>query len=190
MNFLPDKKEASMSKFWKTILTILIIIIIFAIVMLLITFLVPDVKAFAKSFAAKHSLPLWIVGFLAPIAYALKRLKEWLSNFLGVGKTEREIREENEAIKTEIKKLRQEVQDLDEWRRESIHHEMTEIGYLRQTLSSMEGRSHMLAERIRTLSETPAEDLLKYMTDKEIEKEIERRNAMKGIAEGGLRPIG
>ena len=46
------------------------------------------------------------------------------------------------------------------------------------------------AERIRTLSETPAEDLIKYMTDEEIEKEIERRNAMKGIAKGGLRPIG
>lgn len=178
-----------MSKFWKSFLTILIIIIIVAGIMLLITFLVPDVKVYAQQFSQKHNIPLWIVGLFAPIAYFFQRLKEWLSGLLGEGKTEKEIRDENEAIKAEMEELRKEVQTLDEWRRENIHREITEITSLRQTLSSMEGRSQALSRQIQTLSETPAMDLLKDMTDEEIEQEIERRNRVKGITKGQLRRI-
>jgi hypothetical protein len=178
-----------MSKFWKAMLTVLIIVVIAASVMLLITFLVPSVKEFAKEFSEKHNIELWIVGLFAPIVYAFRNLKEWLTNLLGAGKTEREIGEENEKIKAEMQRLREEVQELDEWRRESIHREITEINSLRQTLASMEGRSEILSERIQTLSETPAMELLQDMADEEIEQEIERRNKLKGIDRGQLQRI-
>ncbi len=178
-----------MSKFWKTLLKVLIIIIIAGGIMLLITFLVPNVKEFASEFSEKHNISLWIVGLFAPIAYVFKRLKDFLSGILGTGKTEKEIEEENEAIKAEIARLRQEVLSLDEWRRESIHQEITEINSLQQRLESMEGRSGTLRQQIETLSETPAMDLIKDMTDEEIAREIERRNLSIGIKKGTLRRI-
>jgi cell division protein FtsB len=176
-----------MAKFWQNVLKVLIIVVIVAGLMLLITFLVPSVKEYAKDVSQNSKLPLWIVGLFAPIAYVFQRLKNWLTNLLGTGKTEKVIREENEAIKAEMTRLRQEVQALDEWRRESVHREITEINSLRQTLASMEGRSHGLNQRIKTLAETPASELIKDMTDEEIEREIERRNREMGIEEGELR---
>ncbi|MBI1807063.1 MAG: hypothetical protein HYR76_08455 [Ignavibacteria bacterium] len=135
-----------MDKFWK----VLVILVLVFGGMLAITLLVPGVKDFAVKLARENNLPLWLVGFAAPILYLWEKVKSVFSNLLGDGSTEKAITKENEDIKAELEKLRQQVRDLDEWRRESIHREITEINRLQEKVSSLEERSRTVDTQIQT----------------------------------------
>ena len=84
-------------KLWNIILWISL----FAIAMLLLTYLVPDIKTFAVGLADQKDLPLWIVAFFAPVLFLIRKIGDFFKGFTGESKTEREIRELNEEIKAE-----------------------------------------------------------------------------------------
>lgn len=156
--------------------------------MLLITFTSKEVMNTAIDFSTKNKLPLWIIGLFAPLLFVFQKIKKWFGG-LFQGGTQEEIREENESIKEDLKKLRLDVNNLNEWRRDAIQNEINRINVLKQNLEPLENRNTRLSEQIKSLSGKPASELISELTDEEIQKEIEKRNARIGIRKGELQRI-
>ncbi len=169
-----------MSKFWKIALPV----IVFFAAMILLTFLVPDIKTFASGFAASKDLPLWIVGLFAPILYLFIKIKDGLLQFTGESETEKEIRKVNEQIKQEISQLRQDVGVMDRWMRENVGEELRHIERLNERMAGLQQRRDRIEARIAEIEGASAQDFLANMTDEEIENEFQKRLAEKGLVEG------
>lgn len=156
--------------------------------MLLITYTSDEVMASAMDFATETKLPLWIVGLFAPILFLFQKIKKWFGG-LFQGGTEQAISDENESIKSDLAKLREEVNNLNEWRRDALNNEIKKIDAIKKNLDPLESRDEILKDKIRELSKRSTDEILSDMTDEEIQDEIEKRNASLGIKKGQLRRI-
>jgi hypothetical protein len=135
-----------MSRFGK----LLIIIALVLVAMLLITYLNPNIKAFASTLAGSK-LPLWLVGLAAPILYAFKGLANLLGGLVGEGPTEKTIREKNEAISARLEGLERSVKQLDEWRTREIATRMDAIQAREKQIAPLEARARSLDQSIDDL---------------------------------------
>ena len=133
-----------MNNFWK----VLTLIVVLLTAMILITYLNPEIKKFASGVADRNNLPLWFVGLAAPILYVVQRIKNFFSGLLR-GSTEKSIAEENESIKNDMAKLRQDVDRLDEWRLTGIDKQMVEAETFRTNIGNMKQRASTIKEQIR-----------------------------------------
>jgi len=156
-------------KLWNIILWISL----FILAMVLLTYLVPDIKSFAQGFAAQKDLPLWIVALFAPVLFLIKKIGQFFKSFIGESKTERNIREVNEEIKAEMKKIREQVNNLDAWLKEKISEEMRHIDNLNSRIAILQGQRAIISEKIDTLEGTDPMDLI---ADKSEEDREELRN--------------
>ena len=86
----------------KRILISIIVVAIIAGCLLLITYLVPDINQFATDLAKQRALPFWLIGLIAPIAFILRKSRDWFAKLFKFSNTEKEIKE------------------LDDWRNEQL----------------------------------------------------------------------
>ena len=138
-----------MQKFWKVV----VLVVLFLGAMLLITFLVPDVRTFATGLASRNNLPIWLVGLASPILFALAKLKDLLGGLVGESTTEKDIREKNEAVKAKLADLEQSVNSLDAWRKEEMDRRMNQVNAYNTTIATMESRENTLDQSIGSLQE-------------------------------------
>lgn len=167
-----------MSRLLKTI----IIITIFLVAMVLITYLVPEVKEYAKGIAHDSKLPIWLVGLFAPILYLLKIVSDWFKGMFGPGTTEKEIAKENEAIKAEREKLLEEVRRLDEWRTRELALQRNEIAALEQKIADLRGEAANIDAQFAQLMVKAPETFTEKMSKEELQEQLIRVGQQLGIS--------
>lgn len=119
--------------------------------MLLITWLVPDVRELARTLSVSSKLPMWLVGLAAPILFLFKKLGGLFGGLLGDSATERDIRTRNEEIKAKLDGLERDVRQLDEWRRTEIGQRRLQVADLDQHVAGMRTRAQAMDQDIATL---------------------------------------
>ena len=130
---------------------ILFITLIIIIVLLLVTWLVPDVNTYAKSLVS-DKWPIWLVGIAAPILFLLKKIKDGLVNLIFPGGR---IGEENEVIKRERNELRKDVDELLNWRRSALKKEVAELEKAKARLLGHEEDLNRVDAEISRVESTP-----------------------------------
>lgn len=133
-----------MSRSAKTAVMILVLLA----AMLLVTLLVPEVRAFASRLASTSGLPIWLVGLAAPILFALQKLGGLLGGVFGDSATERDIRARNEAIRTRLDAVERDVRRLDEWRQSAIGEERRRIAGFEDEIAARQARVRTLEASI------------------------------------------
>lgn len=138
-----------MSRFAK----ILVLVVLFFGLMLLLTYISPDIKQYATQLSAGGRLPLWIVGLLAPILFAFQKLGDLVRGIFGESGTEKRIRESNESIKVRLAEVEGNVRRIDEWRAREVESRLGRITAWEADVASMRGREAVLDDQISGLRE-------------------------------------
>jgi uncharacterized protein (DUF2164 family) len=141
-----------MSRFQKTI----VIVVLILAAMLLLTFISPDIRAFATDLSKQTNVPIWLVGLAAPILFVFNRLGRFLSGLFGEGATGRSIRDANEAIKTKLDDVEHSIDRLDRWRRNEIEPRLRWIDQQQEAVGALEGRATDLAAGVPGLLDEQA----------------------------------
>jgi uncharacterized protein involved in cysteine biosynthesis len=129
-----------MSSFLKIVLYVLI----FFVVMLLISWLVPDVNKYVHDYSGAKKLPIWLVGLFGPIAYLFNKIGKMFGGIFGTNVTEKQIEEKAQQVEDDRKKIWTEIDNLIAWRRDTINKEITEIDGLNKKISALQERSDTL----------------------------------------------
>ena len=157
-----------MRKFW----VIIVIIVLVLGVMVLLTYLSPEIKAYALKIATDRHLPLFIVGLFAPIAFLWKKFVDAIGNFLQGG-TAADIENTNRQLQSRLDRIEQEVKGIDEWRKREIDAHREEIDALKKSIAEMSSKKAAIEQTIAQTEATPAVDFAtgekyeKYLDDSE-----------------------
>lgn len=153
-----------MSKPMGTLLTILLIVVVVGGLLLLISWQIPDVNRIAKDLSQVSDLPYWIAGLAAPIVYLYRKLTGSIGNLFASGATKKV-----EAIETSREDLRKEVDELLQWRRDTLRQEIQSMQAVRLEMDGLRSRLSVVQSEMDVVRSRPlAEDAAK-ITQKEID---------------------
>jgi septal ring factor EnvC (AmiA/AmiB activator) len=149
------------SSFWK-ILGVVLLVAIVGVALSVATAMNPQIQALAVKMAADSHLPIWLVGLAAPIVFVFKK-------FFGAGSSDKldAIERENEKLKTEQTKLRQEVSALNGWRDQELSRQRAEIARLQNDLDALRSRIAGVDGQIAALQGASLDEIGHGMTDEQ-----------------------
>lgn len=157
-------QRGPMSKPMGKLLTILLILLIVVGLLLLISWLVPDVNKIAKDLSQSGDLPYWIAGLAAPIVYLYRKLTGSIGKWFESGATKKV-----EAIEASRADVRKEVDELLQWRRDTLRQEIQSMQAVRLEMDSLRTRLSVVQSEMEVVRSRPlAEDAAK-ITQKEID---------------------
>lgn len=149
------------SSFWK-ILGVVLLVVLVGLALSAATAMNPEIKALAVEMAADSHLPIWLVGLAAPIVFVFKK-------FFGGGSSDKldALERDNERLKAEQAKLRQEVSTLNGWRDQELSKQRAEIARLQGDLDSLRSKIAGVDGKIAALQGATLEEIGQGMTDEQ-----------------------
>lgn len=142
-----------MRKFW----VIIVIILLVLGLMLLLTYLSPEIRTYAQKIATDRHLPLFIVGLFAPLAFLWQKFVQAIGNFLK-GETGKEIENRNRELQSRLDRIEQEVKGIDEWRKREIDAHREEINAITKSIAEISSQKAAIEQTISQTEATPAID--------------------------------
>jgi len=124
------------SSFWKIVVVIVLLLLVVA-GLELVTFRNPQILALAGNMAIESHLPLWLVGLAAPLVFVWKRL---FGDSSGAGAKLDALEKDNNQLKQEQVKLRQDVANLNASRDQELTRQLQEISRLQASIDSLNSK--------------------------------------------------
>lgn len=139
-------------------------IILFFTAMVIITLTVPEVKAFASGIAQNKHLPLWLVGFLAPVIYIFQKIADGIKTFSGLKSG---VITENKRIVDEQERIRRELDSLLDWRSRTLQQEYENVKRVKNDIVRMETQLNHLSSQIQKVQNTSVHEISASMSEQE-----------------------
>lgn len=141
---------------------VIISILLFVGAMLLLTFRIPEIRAFASSLASNKHLPLWFVGLFSPIVYLFKNMGDWV---ISSGTRDGGVIGRNQQIQTEQERIRRDLDSLLDWRSRMLQQEYESANRLKSEITLMEKQLASLGSQIRNIQSKSVEEFASSMSD-------------------------
>lgn len=154
----------------KPIRTLLILLLVLALVggaLLLLSWFVPELKSLAKDLSNQKDLPFWIAGLAAPIVYVYRRFTSGIGKLFASGATQ-----QVQAISTSRDDLRKEVDELLQWRRDTLRQEIQSLHATRAELDSVRKELNQVQSEIDALRKKPISEIVDTITDDELDRPL------------------
>jgi hypothetical protein len=142
-------------------LGIILAIAVVAGALLLLSWLVPSIRAEARTLAGSDglrglgSLGVVLAGLAAPIVFLFGKLSKGLAGLLPDSDRENEIREDNKRIEAELASVRAEVARIDRERRQELDQGWRRVAALEAKLGVSQGARSDIDAQIEHLKAQP-----------------------------------
>ncbi|HNY29725.1 MAG TPA: hypothetical protein PKO15_02460 [Fibrobacteria bacterium] len=156
-----------MPKTIRTLLTILLLLVLMAGVLLLLSWFVPDLRDLAKDLADQNDLPFWVAGMVAPIVYVFRRFRDGIGSLFASGAS-RKV----DAISDARDDLRKEVDELLQWRRDTLRQEIQSMQATRAEMESVRAQLTQVQNEIQAVKSRPLGELANDVTDDELNRPL------------------
>ncbi|QQS06316.1 MAG: hypothetical protein IPK50_05330 [Fibrobacterota bacterium] len=154
-----------MSKTIRTLLILLLVLILVGGVLLLLSWFVPELKSLAKDISMDGDLPIWIAGLAAPIVYVYRRFTEGIGKLFSSGASQKV-----EAISSSREDLRKEVDELLQWRRDTLRQEIQSMQATRAEMDSLRTRLSQVQTEMEMVKSRTREEKTGAVTEKQTDE--------------------
>ncbi len=154
-----------MPKTIRTLLILLLVLIVMGGVLLLLSWFVPELKSLAKGISMDGDLPFWIAGLAAPIVYVYRKLTGDIGKLFASGAGERV-----EAIQASREDLRKEVDELLQWRRDTLRQEIQSMQATRAEMDSLRTRLSQVQTEMEMVKSRTREEKTGAVTEKQTDE--------------------
>ncbi|MBK8804982.1 MAG: hypothetical protein IPN71_23505 [Fibrobacteres bacterium] len=147
----------------RSLVIFLLVLMVVGGILLLLSWFVPELKSMADEISSAGDLPYWIAGLAAPLVYLYRRIIEGIGKLFNSG-TNQKV----EDISHSREDLRKEVDELLQWRRDTLRQEIQSMQATRAEMDSLRAKLSQVQTQMEAVKSLSLDQKASTVTDRQL----------------------